>query len=943
MVKSGIEDLLKHSQDKRRNSAPIKIYRGGAWVDAMTKDVRAGDLVRHDGDAMVACDMLYIASSAPDRTVHYSEVQLNGESAVKTMPQHPVFKGQDIPSFLEAHAFSVDLPPPDRDLTRFDARLRGPGDTTHPIAAHNVLLRAMKIHCTDWVIGVALTTGHDTKVMQNSRHPPAKSTTFETRINWMIAGVFVFKMIVITSCSAASAVGERDGSFPYLLQVTSSGGNSFLVCWLQYFVLYSYLIPISLIVTVEIIRLFHMFAILWDAQLTDMEFGRAAPHNSNVMTQLGVVTHVLSDKTGTLTENIMELVAFADSGGARAAADGGASLDFLLALAICNSVIVYRPPDGDAQYNAESPDESAFVAFAAASGVQLVDRGHDSITLRVNGEIRRIEVVAVIPFTSERKRMTVVIADGEALCVYTKGADIALLPRAVEARFEADINRFALAGLRTLLFGLRRIEGNEANEWRALWHEAASTIHGRTAAIAEAAIVVEDHLELIGASAVEDRLQPQVQESVQWLRDAGIRVWVLTGDKLETAVEIGRTSAVIAQHSEMLVVSQETDEGVHEQFSKYLAQWEQGEHFADPVLILTAHATERVLGPELNPFLAIAERCQSVIFCRVSPFQKASIVALLKRQKNARTLAIGDGANDVGMLQEADVGVGVKGREGAQAASASDFAVPRFRHLIPLLAIHGHWICHRLTHVSMFMLYKNFVMIAVYLWSSFETMSSPADFYDEFLLSFFNLLFTMLPPFAYGLWERDIVKRSLLEFPQLYWQKWDPMNFPWALGFFGLALYQSIAVYYIVRCTIPDGALQLNGNLSYICVVCIVAIQFMLWSYDWNILIVITCALTIGLLFAILVAYAYGMTPSLIGMVHRGIGEWRGWLIIAAVLSAALLPYVAFRVIVDIGWPDLNRLVRERDGERKAAERHEAPDFWEIVEDEGELEMDVDG
>jgi phospholipid-transporting ATPase len=288
------------------------------------------------------------------------------------------------------------------------------------------------------------------------------------------------------------------------------------------------------------------------------------------------------------------------------------------------------------------------------------------------------------------------------------------------------------------------------------------------------------------------------------------------------------------------------------------------------------------------------------------------------------------------MLQEADVGVGVKGREGAQAAQASDFAVPRFRHLVPLLAVHGHWVTHRLTHVAMFMLYKNFVMIAVYLWSAFESKASPAEFYDSFLLSFFNLLFTMLPPFAYGLWERDVAKRSLLEIPQLYRQWRDPMSFPFAPSYFALALFQSLVVYFAVRCAMPDGVMQSNGNLSYICVVCIVAIQFMLWSWDWNPLIFVTCSLTIILLFGIIIAYAYTMTPELIGVVESTIGGVRGWLVIAAALSGALLPYIGFRAIIDIGWPDLNRLIRERDGRAPRIDGPEKLNFWELGRGDGD-------
>jgi magnesium-transporting ATPase (P-type) len=181
------------------------------------------------------------------------------------------------------------------------------------------------------------------------------------------------------------------------------------------------------------------------------------------------------------------------------------------------------------------------------------------------------------------------------------------------------------------------------------------------------------------------------------------------------------------------------------------------------------------------------------------------------------------------MLQEADVGVGVKGREGSQAVQARDFAIPRFRHLVPFVAVHGHWTAHRLSHVCMFMMYKNFAMIAVYFWSSIDALGSPVQYYDHS-----DLLVTLFPPFAYGLWERDQTKRDLLSWPPLYKPAWNPMIFPFPLAYFGLAFWQGIVVYFVVRFAKPDGSLEECGNLAYICIVLTVTVQFLLWSCDWN-------------------------------------------------------------------------------------------------------------
>ena len=602
------------------------------------------------------------------------------------------------------------------------------------------------------------------------------------------------------------------------------------------------------------------------------------------------------------------------------------SMEFLLCLAICNTVIVYHSPEGEVKYNAESPDEAAFVSFASSCGVVLVDRQPDSMALDVNGERHKYNIISLLPFNSDRKRMTLVIQEEghDELIVYTKGADNIMYERVKEIKFSAEVNEYAVAGLRTLVFGKRVLTEEESKSWMEEWHEASSAISGRDEAIAAIAPHVESQLECVGVSAVEDRLQPDVKEAIMWLRAANVSLWVLTGDKLETAIEIGKTSAVIEKDSDMMIVAQEKRNEIKSQLERYRDRFDE---MRDPVLILTAKATELVLTELEDLFMEIALKCKSVIFSRVSPFQKASIVAMVKKHKGTMTLAIGDGANDVGMLQEAHVGIGVKGHEGSQAAQASDFAIPRFRHLIYMTAVHGHWAMNRMTHVALFMLYKNFVMILTYVWSSIDTWASPTSFYDQFLISCFNLVFTILPPFAYGFWERDLTKKDLLKYPQLYNSVWNPMSFPKNLLYFILALWQSVCVYFIIRFGCPEDPLESNGNLCYICVVWIVAVQFFFWSRDWNGWIIAACALTLVLLFSLIVGYAYLVVDSLIGVVEYILGGIRGWTCILFAVVGGNLPYIVLMFLIDLAKPNLARLVRER--ERK--DKETTLDFVELM------------
>jgi phospholipid-transporting ATPase len=246
----------------------------------------------------------------------------------------------------------------------------------------------------------------------------------------------------------------------------------------------------------------------------------------------------------------------------------------------------------------------------------------------------------------------------------------------------------------------------------------------------------------------------------------------------------------------------------------------------------------------------------------------------------------------------------------------------------------------------MFMMYKNFAMIAVYFWSSIDALGSPVQYYDEFLLSFFNLLFTLLLPFAYGLWERDLTKRDLLSWPPLYKPAWNPMVFPFPFTYFALAFWQGIVVYFIVRFAMPEEALEACGNLAYICIVIMVTIQFLVWSCDWNWLTFTASVLTMVLLFGVLLVYAYFITPSLMGVITEVIGSWKGWLLIVMTVAAGVLPYILVKTFYDLGWPTLKRLVQEKEGVHPGTptgiDGEEELGFWKLTKEAAEEQEDAD-
>jgi len=921
MGKSGVEDYYKHKQDDLKNSTRIERFFEGEWISIESKSIQAGDLIKVKSGQMIPCDFFYLTSSSESRICNYTESNLNGESAVKTMNCHVAFKDSSVPECFQTDAYEIHMPEPDNDLYVLNAKLVS-GTKVWPVSIHNVLLRGMILQYTDWIMGIAIRTGHDCKIMKNQRHPPSKITAFDKNINQMIIFLFIFKMMMITALAFSCSRRENSSIFPLLRSVSPGYKESFLQAFFQYFVLYSYMVPISLMVTVEIIRAFHVIIIYFDHLMVDSEFGNAETRNSNMIGQLGLVTHVLSDKTGTLTENIMQVVSFIDENGSFGANDFAENIKFnstafeksyplLLSMALCNTVVVYQNPNGVIEYNAESPDEAAFVKFASKCGLSLVSRKPEQISFDQNGEIISFEIVSIIPFNSERKRMTIVAkCDGsDQLVVFSKGADNIMFPLCNQVLYSAEINNYALCGYRTLVFAQRILTVEESLEWTTMYSSASSLLEGRENAIFHIAPYVENCLNIVGCTAVEDKLQPDVYDSIEWLRRAKIGVWILTGDKLETAIEIGKTSGVIDTDSDVLILS--SNENHH--FLSSIQEYKNGfSTFRHPVLVLNEKSADLALK---NPheFISLAFSCMSVVFSRVSPFMKAAIVALVKDQPNTLTIAIGDGANDVGMIQESHVGIGVMGREGSQAAQSADFAIPRFRHLVRLIAVHGHWSLNRFTSAAMFMLYKNLVFILVYFWSSFDTLSSPSSFYNDFYLSCYNLVFTLFPPFAFGFFEQDIPQQALLKYPILHRSLVNPMGVFGTIYHVVLSIIQSLIIYLVVRFAYYDQPLEVVGNFCYVLVVLVVTFQMSVWTKHWTSWNYVSIFGTILLLYILSLIYAFFLVPSMLGVMNEIMTTFKSWITLILATFFSLAPSFCFELFMDLFYPSLSRLLRERE------------------------------
>ncbi|XP_064637910.1 phospholipid-transporting ATPase VD-like [Lineus longissimus] len=481
-------------------------------------------------------------------------------------------------------------------------------------------------------------------------------------------------------------------------------------------------------------------------------------------------------------------------------------------------------------YEAESPDELALVKAAYRYGCRLIRRTQDTVQIWLPAEgYVTFRVLHILTFDTTRKRMSVIIQypNTNQIVLLCKGADSSILNN-LESReddFEWEqmvqstkdhINHYAKNGLRTLCMAKKNLSRAEYEKWYNLMHEAECAIENKDDLMTKAYNEIENDLTLIGATGIEDNLQEGVPETIDALRKAGINVWVLTGDKQETALNIAYSCKLMAAHQSVIILNatgkEQTEKLIRDNLRIVTRTHQPGPNIEirqrhrrpaikrDYALVIDGVTLSFALEKSIEKeFLSLAEQCTSVLCCRATPLQKASVVELVKVNLHMTTLAIGDGANDVNMIQKADIGVGISGQEGMQAVMASDFAIARFHHLERLLLVHGHWCYDRLARMCLYMFYKSSAFVFVLFWYNLYCGFSSSLAVDQFYTIFHNLVFTSLPPVIFGLFEKDCDDKVLLAKPHLYRAGQNCKSYlPWSFWVNIIdALWQSLTMFYV--------------------------------------------------------------------------------------------------------------------------------------------------
>ncbi|KAI0752977.1 phospholipid-translocating P-type ATPase [Daedaleopsis nitida] len=803
-LKETQEDLKRHQSDSELNSRTAKVLQSdGTFADKKWKDIMVGDVIRLESDDFIPADVLLVSSSEPEGFCYIETSNLDGETNLKIKQASPQTSSLTSPQLVTALHGTLRSEHPNNSLYTYEGTLElisnGGVPKTIPLGPDQLLLRGAQIRNTPWAYGLVVFTGHETKLMRNATAAPIKRTAVERQVNIHIVFLFVFLLALSIGSTIGSSIRSWFFSSAqwYLLEQSSITGRGAEFCpdILTFIILYNNLIPISLIVTMEVVK--YQQAQLINSDL-DMYYAKtdtpALCRTSSLVEELGQIEYVFSDKTGTLTRNEMEFrfcsiggVAYADvvdeahrgdgdddkeawrsfddlrglaSGvqnpfvdvGGEAGTERAVANEFLTLLAVCHTVIP-EVRDGKMHYQASSPDEAALVAGAELLGYQFHTRKPKSVFVNIHGQSLEYEILNVCEFNSTRKRMSTVVRcpDGK-IKLFCKGADTVILERLSEnqpytAKTLIHLEDYATDGFRTLCISSRDIPDAEYRQWSTIYDQAAATINGRGEALDKAAELIERDMFLLGATAIEDKLQEGVPETIHTLQMAGIKVWVLTGDRQETAINIGMSCRLISESMNLVIVNEETAHETQDFITKRLSALKNQRSTGDQedlALVIDGKSLTFALEKEISKaFLELAILCKAVICCRVSPLQKALVVKLVKKNQKSILLAIGDGANDVSMIQAAHVGVGISGLEGLQAARSADVAISQFRYLKKLLLVHGSWSYTRLSKLLLYSFYKNIVLYMTQFWFSFFNNFSGQIAYESWTLSLYNVVFTL--------------------------------------------------------------------------------------------------------------------------------------------------------------------------------------------------------
>ena len=789
------------------------------------------------------------------------------------------------------------------------------------------------------VLAVVVYTGAQTRQALSTTQSRSKAGLLEYEINNLTK---ILCALTLTLSIALVAIRGVEGR----------AGQEWYVAITRFLILFSTIVPISLRVNLDMGKSVYARFIERDNDIPG-----TVVRTSTIPEELGRIEYLLSDKTGTLTQNEMDLrkihvgtVSYANEamdevrsyvrqgfsiGGSsdvmqsaplitpsstyltnstgtvtRTRREIGSRVrDLVLALALCHNVTPSTEEEEGRNivtYQASSPDEIAIVRWAESVGLRLLHRDRHTITLQYVDTSRivvRVNILEVFPFTSSGKRMGIIlqfnrgtestISSEENLSeiwFYQKGADTVMTTIvAANDWLDEETANMAREGLRTLVVGRKKLSTQQYQEFATQYKEASMYLQNRDLSMAKVVKnYLERDLELLGVTGVEDKLQKDVKSSLELLRNAGIKIWMLTGDKVETARCVAVSAKLVSRtqyiHTITNLSASSGSSAAVEALSVIRSKPD------STALLIDGGSLSYFLTYSRHDFISLAILLPAVIACRCSPTQKAEIATLIRQYTRKRVLCIGDGGNDVSMIQAADVGVGIVGKEGRQASLAADFSITNFHHLTKLLVWHGRNSYKRSAKLAQFVIHRGLIISVCQTFYSIATQFEPHALYRDWLLVGYATVYTMAPVFSLVL-DRDVNEGLANLYPELYKELTTGRSLSYRTFFVWVAvsIYQGGIIQGLSQILVDtDSPRMVSVSFTVLVINELIMVAFEVVTWHW--IMIVSILVTMGI-------YA-GSVPFLGGYFDLGyVWSWAFAWRVAAISAISLIPPYCIKIL----------------------------------------------
>nr|CAD2203864.1 unnamed protein product [Meloidogyne enterolobii] len=767
LIREFTDDMVRLIRDKEVNSEKYEKITSTGKILVKSAEIQVGDLVVIEKDRRIPADVVLLRTTEKSGACFIRTDQLDGETDWKLRVAVPYTQNLVDERLILDLNCEVYAEKPQKDIHAFVGTYRiNAEDCSHDgsLSVENVLW-ANTVLASGTAIGLVVYTGRETRSVMNTTLPDSKVGLIDREVNNLTKILFLF---VLTLAS---------------VMVVMKGLDTYWYRYLMRFVLlFSYIIPISLRVNLDMAKLFYTWQIGRDKNIPE-----TVVRSSTIPEELGRIAFLLSDKTGTLTRNEMRFKkihlgstsfggeTFSDVrmhvesayGGKLARNSFSVKLQTAVeAIALCHNVTPIDEKGKATFYQAASPDEVALVQWTEQVGVKLAKRDLASMHLELSGNrIKSFQILHLFPFTSESKRMGIIVRDEhtDEVSLIMKGADT-VMAQMVQYNdwLDEECSNMAREGLRTLVVAKKVLSKEQLADFEREYHRAKMTVTDRMENMAAVVRLLENDLQLLCLTGVEDRLQDQVTTSLELLRNAGIKIWMLTGDKMETAICIAKSSGLFSKTDSVHVFGHVRDRTeAHNELNALRKK-------NDVSLVISGASLNICLQYYEAEVAELVCSCKAVVSCRCSPEQKAQIVNLLKKYRHPlRVAAIGDGGNDVSMIQAAHAGIGIDANEGKQASLAADFSITQFSHICRLLLVHGRFCYKRSCALSQFVMHRGLIISTMQAIFSCVFYFASVSLYQGVLMVAYSTAYTMLPVFSLVV-DRDVTAQNALTYPELY-------------------------------------------------------------------------------------------------------------------------------------------------------------------------------